>query len=93
LNEFRIFETEQFQSDLRSNLGPRQEKIVAKLLEDVYPQLRRQPYFGRNIKKLAGYKPETWRYRIGGFRIFYEIDDKRRVVIMLAADTRQKSYR
>jgi len=92
LSEYRIFETEQFQSDLRSNLGPRREKVIARLLDDFYPQLRAQPYFGRNIKKLKGYKPETWRYRIGGFRLFYEIDDGSKIVFMIAADTRQKSY-
>jgi mRNA interferase RelE/StbE len=79
LSDYRIFETEQFQSDLRTNLGP-------------YPQLRAQPFFGRNIKKLKGYRPETWRYRIGGFRFFYEIDDSHKIVFMIAADTRQKSY-
>ncbi len=92
MSDFRIFETEQFQADLESNLGPRQDKISARLRDDVYPQLRKQPYFGRNIKKLKGYKPETWRYRIGGYRFFYEIDDDRKIVFMLAADTRQKSY-
>ena len=92
MSEYRIFETEQFQSDLRSNLGPRREKVIARLLDDVYPQLRTLPYFGRNIKKLKGYKPETWRYRIGGFRLFYEIDETRKIVFMLAADTRQRSY-
>ena len=92
MSEYRIFETDQFQSDLYSNLGPRREKIVAKLHAEVYPQLRRQPFFGRNIKKLKGYKPETWRYRIGGFRFFYEIDDARKIVFLIAADTRQKSY-
>ncbi|MBN2200268.1 MAG: type II toxin-antitoxin system RelE/ParE family toxin [Candidatus Aminicenantes bacterium] len=92
MNDYRIFETEQFQDDLRSSLGPRREKIVAKLHNDVYPQLRRQPYFGRNIKKLKGYRPETWRYRVGMYRFFYEIDAVRKIVFMLAADTRQSGY-
>jgi mRNA interferase RelE/StbE len=92
LSDDRIFETEQFQSDLRTNLGPQREKVIARLRDDVYPQLRTQPFFGRNIKKLKGYKPETWRYRIGGFRFFYEIDDSRKIVFIIAADTRQKSY-
>jgi len=74
------------------NLGTRHEKIIARLRDDVYPQLRAQPFFGRNIKKLKGYQSETWRYRIGGFRIFYEIDDERKIVFMIAADKRQKSY-
>jgi len=92
LNDYRIFETEQFQSDLRSNLGRHGEKIIAKLQNDVYPQLRQQLFFGHNIKKLKGYRPDTWRYRIGMYRFFYEIDDCRKIIFMLAAATRQNSY-
>jgi len=88
LGDFRIFETDQFLTDLYSRLGSRQEKIIARLRDDVYPQLRLQPYFGRNIKKLKGYRPETWRYRIGMYRFFYEIDDSRKIVFMIAIDTR-----
>jgi len=92
LSDFRVFETDQFVADLRSWLDSRREKIIARLRDDVYPQLRLQPYFGRSIKKLKAYRPETWRYRIGMFRFFYEIDDPRKIVFMIAADTRQSSY-
>jgi mRNA interferase RelE/StbE len=44
------------------------------------------------IRKLKDYKPETWRYRIGDYRFFYEIDDKRKIVFMIAADLRSRSY-
>lgn len=89
---YRIFETEQFQKDLQRNLGPRKEKLEKKLRDYVYPQLRSQPYFGKNIRKLRGYKPETWRYRIGSHRFFYEVDEKRKIVFMITAETRQESY-
>jgi mRNA interferase RelE/StbE len=92
LSEYRIFETEQFQEDLQRNLGPRQEKLTKKLHEYVYPQLKAQPYFGKNIRKLRGYKPETWRYRIGPQRFFYEVDEEKKIVFMIAAETRQGSY-
>ena len=92
MSEYRIFQTEQFERDLQKNLGGRREKIQAKLREYVYPQLRVQPYFGKNIRKLRGYAPETWRYRIGPHRFFYEIDKKRKIVFLLAAETRQSSY-
>ncbi len=93
MTEYRIFESAGFQADLASRLGPRFHKIVARLHSDVYPQLRQQPFFGRNIRKLRAYKPATWRYRIGDYRFFYTIDDERKIVFMIAADTRQKAYR
>ena len=92
LSDFRIFETDQFQEDLRKIFGAGEEKIVGKLRKYVYPQLRQQPYFGKYIKKLKGYSPETWRYRIGDYRFFYEIDDKKKTVFMIAAGLRAKGY-
>jgi mRNA interferase RelE/StbE len=92
LSEYRIFETEQFQRDLQRNLGPRRKKLTKKLQEYVYLQLRTQPYFGKNIRKLRDYKPETWRYRIGSHRFFYEVDEEKKIVFMIAAETRQESY-
>ena len=94
MDKFRIFETDQFIEDL----GAREfkghgEMIAGKLSEYVYPQLRNNPYFGKNIRKLKNYKPETWRYRIGDYRFFYEINEKDRIVYMLAADSRKDSYR
>ena len=92
LSEYRPFETEQFQEDLQRNPGSRREKLTKKLHDYVYPQLRTQAYFGKNIKKLRGYKPETWRYRIGRHRFFYEVDEEKRIVFLIAAETRQGSY-
>jgi len=47
----------------------------------------------RNVRKLKGYDPDTWRYRIGSCRFFYEIDDKENVVAMIAATHRGSAYR
>lgn len=93
LSEFRIFETHRYQDDLKGILGTQEDKIVHKLIHYVYPQLSAQPFFGKNIKKLRSYKPETWRYRISRFRFFYEIDDQKKIVFMIAADLRAKSYK
>lgn len=89
---YRIFETEQFAKDLEKDFSGQQERIERKLHYDVYPQLRQQPFFGRNIKKLRNYQPETWRYRIGNYRFFYTIDEHRRILFMIAADSRQSAY-
>lgn len=93
MSDYRIFETDEFQSRLRKlNLGQRRV-IENKLERYVYPQLRTAPYFGPNIRKLRGYEPETWRYRIGGFRIFYCVNDKERMVQVLTIDDRKDAYR
>ena len=92
MGEFRIFETDQFLGDFEKISPARRDKMAIRLRDLVYPQLRAQPYFGTNIKKLKGFKPETWRYRIGSYRFFYIVDDKAKIVSMVAADSRQGSY-
>ena len=78
--------------DLSKKRVSKRERIEKKLLSYVYPQLRQQPYFGKNIKKLKNYRPETWRYRIGSHRFFYTIDDRKKIVFMISADNRQDAY-
>jgi mRNA interferase RelE/StbE len=75
-------------------LDARQKSFVEiKLKQYVYPQLRVQPHFGANIKRLQGYRPDTWRYRIGRFRVFYGIDQPNRIVNILTLDHRKDAYR
>lgn len=92
LADYRIFETEQFTRDLRAIARSGQKRVLARLREVVYPQLRTCPQFGSNIKKLRGYAPETWRYRIGQWRFFYEIDEAARIVFLIAASHRGSAY-
>jgi mRNA interferase RelE/StbE len=92
LNDFRIFSTEQFRKDLRAIVRSGEAQIVEKLTAVVYPQLRTHPHFGPHIRKLKNYEPQTWRYRIGSWRFFYEIDDGKRIVFMIAASHRGSAY-
>lgn len=92
MNNFRIFETVQFSKDLSQDFSGQQKRIKTKLATYVYPQLKQNPYFGKNIKKLTNYKPETWRYRIGNYRFFYEIDSRKKIIFMIAADNRSSAY-
>ena len=89
---YRIFETAQFDKDLRSIARAGHPDVVDKLRATVYPQLRRHPHFGPHVRKLKGISPDTWRYRIGAWRFFYEIDDRERVVFMTAAAHRGAAY-
>ncbi|MFA5859187.1 MAG: type II toxin-antitoxin system RelE/ParE family toxin [Elusimicrobiota bacterium] len=92
MDNYRIFETTQFIDDLGQDFSGQQDRIKRKLRAYVYPQLKQNPYFGKNIKKLTNYTPETWRYRIGDNRFFYEIDNGKKIVFMIAADSRQGAY-
>ena len=92
MSSFRVFETEHFVRCLERDFSGQSPRIRAKLADFVYPQLKDNPYFGKNIKKLRNWQPETWRYRIGDWRFFYEIDDKGKIVSMTAADNRQGAY-
>jgi len=89
--EFRVFETEEFKKAL-ARLGP-PRFLPKKLAAYVYPQLRQGPYFGPNIRKLRGYTPQTWRYRIGPYRLFYAVDEADKIVFMLTVDDRKDAYR
>jgi len=89
---FKIFETDQFLKDLKKLDKPDQRKIYSKILDTVYSQIKNNLYFGKDIKKLQTYKPETWRYRIGSFRLFYEIDGKEKVISIITIEIRSKSY-
>ncbi|MBN1444626.1 MAG: type II toxin-antitoxin system mRNA interferase toxin, RelE/StbE family [Candidatus Omnitrophica bacterium] len=91
--EYRIFETDRFIKDFKEITLSFRETIEEKLQDHVYPQLKQQPYFGPNIKKLKGWKPDTWRYKIGSWRFFYEIDTEEKIVFMLAAEHRSSAYR
>jgi mRNA interferase RelE/StbE len=90
---YRIFETQQFLRDM-SQLGPaRQAQLGSKLRAFVYPLLETEPRFGPNIKRLKNWDPPTWRYRIGDWRFFYEIDERKRIVLMIASQHRKNAYR
>lgn len=90
--EYRIFETETFQEDLTRLARSGRRSIKGKLREHVYPLLRSEPHFGPNIKRLRNWDPPTWRYRIGSWRFFYEIDEREKIVFMTTADHRSKAY-
>ncbi|HUU01683.1 MAG TPA: type II toxin-antitoxin system RelE/ParE family toxin [Myxococcota bacterium] len=92
MNSFRIFETEQFARDLGAIKKAGRAGMAKKLRLLVYPQLRLRPHFGPHIKKLKSYKPDTWRYRIGNWRFFYEIYEDERIVFMTAAHHRGSAY-
>jgi mRNA interferase RelE/StbE len=63
-------------------------RLEAKLRDYVYPILCQSPHSGSNIERLKNWDPRTWRYRVGNWRFFYEIDERHHIVFMTAADHR-----
>ncbi len=92
MNEYRIFETENFIKILEKIQRRNKTLIENKLQIKTYPQLKKEPHYGNNIKKLKNYRPETWRYRIGNYRVFYEINDTEKIVYIIGISTRQNAY-
>jgi len=93
LPEYRIFETAEFLKKMEKLPRGESDLIRHKVDDYVYPQLRREPFFGPNVRKLRGYSPDTWRYRIGRFRLFYGVDEEERVVLILTVSLRRDAYR
>jgi len=86
--EFGIGETEL----AAKSLGAKHKRLARKLAEYVYPQLRRKPHYGPNIKKLKGELAEFWRYRVGKFRVFYTVDDEEKLVMVHEIEFRKDAY-
>ncbi|MBN1558291.1 MAG: type II toxin-antitoxin system RelE/ParE family toxin [Lentisphaerae bacterium] len=93
MSEFRIFETGEFRKKLRKLPAGASRFVEKKLAEHVYPQLRQDPFLGPNIKKLKGYDPATWRYRVGKLRVFFMVDPAERTIFMLSVDDLRDAYR
>lgn len=93
MTNYRIFETNEFTRALTKLSDTNVSFIQKKLASYVYPQIRKEPCFGKNIKKLRDYDPDTWRYRLGKFRMFYTVDHEERIIYILTIDFRKDAYR
>ena len=89
LNNFQIAETENFVSKIKKR---QYVKIYNKIADYIYPQLRLNPFFGNNIKKLKGEFEGIYRYRIGDYRLFYQIENDKVLIIILDIDDRKDAY-
>ncbi len=92
LAKYEVFIAEEYDKQLK-NL-PKNDRVLIdkKMKEYIIPQLQSEPHFGSNIKKLNNYDPPTWRYRMGKYRIFYEIDDESKEVDILTIIQRKDAY-
>ena len=88
MSDFQIAESKTFQK-VRNKMSP---KLYAKIKDIVYPQLRSNPFFGINIKKLKGDFDSYYRFRIGNYRLFYLIENEKVLVVIVDLRHRQKAY-
>jgi len=92
LSNYKIFETNEFLKKVKKISQREKSFIEKKLTQYIYPQLKDEPHFGNNIKKLVDYNPDTWRYRIGKYRLFYVIDESDKIIYILSIDLRKDVY-
>ena len=88
--EFKIAETENFLKKIEKR---DYQSAYNKIVNYVYPQLKKNPYFGPNIKKLKGNFSEVYRYRIGNFRLFYTIKSNKVIIFIIDIEKRKDSYK
>jgi mRNA interferase RelE/StbE len=88
LYDFQIAETKNFEK-IKQKID---HKLYIKIVNNVYPQLKSNPFYGTNIKKLKGKFEGYYRYRVGKYRLFYLIEDDKVLVIVTDFRHRQNSY-
>ena len=65
-------------------------KYLKKFNTEVIPNLVRDPFNGKNIKKLKGDLEGLYRYRVGNYRIFYTVNIK--TVVLIEVVARKDAY-
>ncbi|MBN1633073.1 MAG: type II toxin-antitoxin system RelE/ParE family toxin [Ignavibacteria bacterium] len=87
--KYQIAETNNFQKSL-SKTGDK--KLYPKIKHLVYPALCENPFYGQHIKKLKGKFDNIYRFRISSFRLFYTVDDDRKIVFIIEIVKRKDAY-
>ena len=90
MTKYRIAETETFEKKIKST---KYKSLYKKIKEYVYPILRKNPYFGSNIKKLKSDYKDLYRFRIGDYRLFYKISEDTVIVFIIDIETRKDAYK
>lgn len=88
LSKYQIAETKTF-AKIKKKLD---KKLYSKIKNFVYPQLRENPFYGSNIKKLKDNLEAYYRYRIGDYRLFYLVEDNKLIIAIIDFRHRQEAY-
>jgi mRNA interferase RelE/StbE len=87
--EFVVAETDTFRKIIAL---PRFGSLYFKIKNYVYPQLRKNPYYGPNIKKLKGELAHLYRYRLGDYHLLYSINTNRVMIFIITLKKRSEAY-
>jgi mRNA interferase RelE/StbE len=88
LFDFKIAETKSFEKTKQQI----DAKLYGKIRNVVYPQLKSNPFFGANIKKLKGEFDGVYRCRVGSYRLFYTVENDRVIVFVIDPKKRKDAY-
>lgn len=88
--KFKIAETDTFSKKIEKSEF---RSIYSKIINYIYPQLRSNPFYGPNIKKLKGEFTDIYRYRIGDYRLFYTVETDTIIVFIMDLVHRKDSYK
>ena len=88
LSKYQIAETKTFEK-VKNKID---KKLYLKIKNFVYPQLRENPFYGTNIKKLKDNLEGYYRYRIGNYRLFYLIEDDKLIIDVVDFKHRKQAY-
>lgn len=89
LSKFKIAETKRFKKVIKQS---ELENFYQRMRKVIYPQLKSNPFFGPNIKKLKGELEGLYRYRIGDYRLIYKVDKDKIIVFTITLKHRRESY-
>jgi mRNA interferase RelE/StbE len=65
---------------------------LQKKLDRCFDRLKIEPYYHPNIKSLKGRLSGYYRYRLGDYRVIYEVNQSDRVVIIVLIGHRARIY-
>jgi len=76
-----------------SRFYERAEQSLQQRLDRCFEQLQANPHTHPNIKRLKGTLSGRYRYRVGDYRVVYQVEEEDRSVIVLLIEHRSEVYR
>ena len=67
-------------------------KSLRKRIDRCIEQLKSNPYNHPNIKKLTAEYKHFMRYRLGDYRIIYNMEEENKLIVIVKIAVRSKSY-